>query len=57
MKAMPITRDLIINGKHVPAASGKTTEDVNPYTGTACHRGGRRSGGCYARGGRGVVGL
>jgi acyl-CoA reductase-like NAD-dependent aldehyde dehydrogenase len=32
---MAITRDLIINGEHVPAASGKTTEDTNPYTGTA----------------------
>ncbi|MFD1214382.1 aldehyde dehydrogenase family protein [Arthrobacter sp. GCM10027362] len=30
---MAITRDLIINGEHVPAASGKTTEDINPYTG------------------------
>jgi acyl-CoA reductase-like NAD-dependent aldehyde dehydrogenase len=28
-----ITRDLIINGEHVPALSGRTTEDVNPYTG------------------------
>lgn len=32
---MPVIRDLIINGKHVPAASGKTTEDINPYTGAA----------------------
>ncbi|WP_167043180.1 aldehyde dehydrogenase family protein [Salinibacterium sp. ZJ454] len=30
---MSITRELIINGEHVPAASGKTTEDINPYTG------------------------
>ncbi len=30
---MTITRDLIINGEHVPAASGKTTEDINPFTG------------------------
>jgi vanillin dehydrogenase len=30
---MPITRDLIINGEHVPAVSGKTTEDISPYTG------------------------
>lgn len=32
---MAITHDLIIGGKHVPAASGKTTEDINPYTGEA----------------------
>lgn len=32
---MSITRDLIINGEHVPAASGRTTEDINPYTGSA----------------------
>ncbi|NKX50473.1 aldehyde dehydrogenase family protein, partial [Arthrobacter deserti] len=30
---MAITRDLIINGEHVPAASGKRTDDINPYTG------------------------
>ncbi|WP_320773498.1 aldehyde dehydrogenase family protein [Streptomyces sp. CRN 30] len=30
---MPITRQLIIGGKDVPAASGRTEEDVNPYTG------------------------
>ncbi|MGW1209596.1 aldehyde dehydrogenase family protein [Streptomyces sp. NPDC002499] len=30
---MPITRDLFIGGKDVPAASGRTAEDVNPYTG------------------------
>lgn len=30
---MAIQRDLIIGGKHVAAASGKTTEDINPYTG------------------------
>ncbi|WP_125611659.1 aldehyde dehydrogenase family protein [Specibacter cremeus] len=30
---MAITRDLIIDGEHVPAASGKTTGDINPYTG------------------------
>lgn len=30
---MPITRELFIGGKDVPAASGRTTEDVNPYTG------------------------
>lgn len=30
---MAITRDLIINGGHVAAASGKTADDINPYTG------------------------
>ncbi|GGZ37739.1 aldehyde dehydrogenase family protein [Streptomyces poonensis] len=30
---MPITRDLFIGGKDVPAASGRTEADVNPYTG------------------------
>ncbi|MFI9761703.1 aldehyde dehydrogenase family protein [Streptomyces sp. NPDC051963] len=30
---MPITRELFIGGKDVPAASGRTTEDLNPYTG------------------------
>ncbi|MFE6281808.1 aldehyde dehydrogenase family protein [Streptomyces sp. NPDC057877] len=30
---MTITRELHIGGKDVPAASGRTTEDVNPYTG------------------------
>lgn len=30
---MAITRDLIINGEHVAAASGKTTADINPFTG------------------------
>ncbi|GAA3440246.1 aldehyde dehydrogenase family protein [Kutzneria kofuensis] len=30
---MPITRDLIIDGKDVPAADGRTTDDVNPFTG------------------------
>ncbi|MCJ8505644.1 aldehyde dehydrogenase family protein [Kocuria flava] len=30
---MTITRDLIIGGEHVPAQSGRTTEDLNPYTG------------------------
>lgn len=30
---MPITRQLFIGGKNVPAASGRTEEDVNPYTG------------------------
>ncbi|MBG0850770.1 aldehyde dehydrogenase family protein [Streptomyces spinoverrucosus] len=29
---MAITRDLLIGGKDVPAASGRTTEDLNPYT-------------------------
>lgn len=30
---MTIARDLLIGGKDVPAASGRTTQDVNPYTG------------------------
>ncbi|MFC4902583.1 salicylaldehyde dehydrogenase [Kocuria sp. CNJ-770] len=30
---MSITRDLIIDGEHVPALSGRTAEDINPYTG------------------------
>lgn len=30
---MPITRELFIGGKDVPAASGRTAEDLNPYTG------------------------
>ncbi|MHB9855452.1 aldehyde dehydrogenase family protein [Streptomyces krungchingensis] len=30
---MSITRDLLIGGKDVPAASGRTTDDVAPYTG------------------------
>lgn len=30
---MSIARDLLIGGKDVPAASGRTTEDTNPYTG------------------------
>lgn len=30
---MTTTRELFIGGKDVPAASGRTTEDVNPYTG------------------------
>jgi len=30
---MAITRELFIGGKDVPAASGRTTEDINPYTG------------------------
>ncbi|MFC5185290.1 aldehyde dehydrogenase family protein [Actinomadura harenae] len=30
---MPITRDLLIGGKDVPARSGRTTGDVSPYTG------------------------
>ena len=30
---MSITRGLLIAGKDVPALSGKTTEDINPYTG------------------------
>jgi vanillin dehydrogenase len=30
---MPITRELIINGEHVPAASGRTTDDISPWTG------------------------
>ncbi|MFF4211352.1 aldehyde dehydrogenase family protein [Streptomyces sp. NPDC001796] len=30
---MPVSRELLIGGKDVPAASGRTTVDVNPYTG------------------------
>lgn len=30
---MPITRELLIGGKEVPARSGRTTDDVSPYTG------------------------
>ncbi|WP_181803180.1 aldehyde dehydrogenase family protein [Streptomyces shenzhenensis] len=30
---MPVTRDLLIGGKDVPAASGRVTEDLSPYTG------------------------
>ncbi|MGW7166436.1 aldehyde dehydrogenase family protein [Streptomyces sp. NPDC054884] len=30
---MPLTRDLLIGGKDVPALSGRTADDVNPYTG------------------------
>ncbi|MDX3078497.1 aldehyde dehydrogenase family protein [Streptomyces sp. NPDC088354] len=30
---MTITRELLIGGKDVPAASGRTAEDVDPYTG------------------------
>ena len=30
---MSISRDLIIDGEHVPALSGRTAEDINPYTG------------------------
>ncbi|MEU1598756.1 aldehyde dehydrogenase family protein [Streptomyces sp. NPDC005708] len=30
---MPLTRELLIGGKDVPAASARTTVDVNPYTG------------------------
>ncbi|WP_326718617.1 aldehyde dehydrogenase family protein [Streptomyces sp. NBC_00243] len=30
---MAITRELFIGGKDVPAASGRTAEDINPYTG------------------------
>jgi acyl-CoA reductase-like NAD-dependent aldehyde dehydrogenase len=30
---MSVTRQLIINGEHVPAESGRTTEDLSPWTG------------------------
>ncbi|MFF6999900.1 aldehyde dehydrogenase family protein [Streptomyces sp. NPDC008313] len=30
---MAVTRELLIGGKETPAASGRTTEDVSPYTG------------------------
>jgi acyl-CoA reductase-like NAD-dependent aldehyde dehydrogenase len=33
VRIMPITRELFIGGKDVPAASGRTAEDLNPYTG------------------------
>ncbi len=32
---MSISRGLLIGGKDVPALSGRTTEDINPYTGQA----------------------
>ncbi|MGX1364732.1 acyl-CoA reductase-like NAD-dependent aldehyde dehydrogenase [Streptomyces canus] len=32
---MAITRDLHIAGRDVPAASGRTTDDINPFTGEA----------------------
>ncbi|WP_377273300.1 aldehyde dehydrogenase family protein [Peterkaempfera sp. SMS 1(5)a] len=32
---MPLHRELLIGGKDVPAASGRRTEDINPYTGEA----------------------
>jgi acyl-CoA reductase-like NAD-dependent aldehyde dehydrogenase len=35
---MTLTRDLLIGGKDVPAASGRTEEDVNPFTGEAYAR-------------------
>ncbi|MFD5386205.1 aldehyde dehydrogenase family protein [Streptomyces sp. NPDC059474] len=30
---MTLHRDLLIDGKDTPAASGRTAEDLNPYTG------------------------
>lgn len=30
---MPVSRELLIGGKDVPAASGRTTDDLTPYTG------------------------
>ncbi|MFD9035262.1 aldehyde dehydrogenase family protein [Streptomyces sp. NPDC059567] len=30
---MAVTRELLIGGREVPAASGRTTEDLDPYTG------------------------
>lgn len=30
---MTIKRDLVIGGEDVPALDGRTTEDLNPYTG------------------------
>ncbi|MFD7711196.1 aldehyde dehydrogenase family protein [Streptomyces sp. NPDC059786] len=30
---MPLTRELFIGGKDVPAVSGRTAEDIDPYTG------------------------
>jgi acyl-CoA reductase-like NAD-dependent aldehyde dehydrogenase len=32
-RTMSLTRDLLIGGKDVPAASGRKAEDVNPFTG------------------------
>jgi acyl-CoA reductase-like NAD-dependent aldehyde dehydrogenase len=32
---MSISRGLLVGGKEVPALSGGTTEDINPYTGQA----------------------
>ncbi|HRP08768.1 MAG TPA: AIR synthase-related protein [Gemmatimonadales bacterium] len=32
---MSLTRQLIINGEHVPAQSGKTTDDISPWTNEA----------------------
>ncbi|MFI5839311.1 aldehyde dehydrogenase family protein [Catenuloplanes sp. NPDC051500] len=31
---MTDTRNLLINGEHVPATGGRTTQDLNPWTGT-----------------------
>ncbi|WP_447007348.1 aldehyde dehydrogenase family protein [Saccharothrix isguenensis] len=33
---MSTSRGLIINGQEVPASSGRTTSDVNPWTGAVC---------------------
>lgn len=30
---MPLTRDMLIDGKDVPALSGRTTKDTDPCTG------------------------
>src|SRR5262245_44614820 len=30
---MTLTRDLLIGGKDIPAASGRTADDLDPYTG------------------------
>ncbi|MGN6753085.1 MAG: aldehyde dehydrogenase family protein [Intrasporangium sp.] len=30
---MPVTRQLIINGEHVPAASGRVADDISPWSG------------------------
>lgn len=33
---MSTSRGLIINGQEVPASSGRTTSDINPWTGAVC---------------------
>ena len=33
---MSVTRGLIIEGREVAASSGRTTSDINPWTGAVC---------------------